>query len=268
METRNIQSSNSPESRKAGDPLELTLYGVKAIFRYCPPGTFIMGSPVDEKGRDYVETPHEVTLTKGFWLLETPVTQALWVAVTGENPSLFQGMDARPVEEVSWHDCNNFVRKLNNAKVAPNRMKFDFPTEAEWEYACRAGTTSRFNCGDELTESDANFDYEFGAPSPVKSFAPNAWGFYDMHGNVWEWCSDWYGFFPSTSCVDPHGPNSGLNRVQRGGGWDDCAKDCRSANRFGNAPSRRRNYFGFRLALRSLNKRSVSDRRVRQLYFI
>ncbi len=176
MSTSNIQTINSPEFWKAGDPLELTLYGVKAVFRYCPPGTFLMGSPKNETGRYDDEVRHKVTLTRGFWLLETPVTQALWKAASGWNRSKFQGMDARPVEMVSWLDCNSFIRKLNAERLAPDGLKFDFPTEAEWEYACRAGTTTRFNCGDDLTCADANFAGIIG-PTPVKSYAPNAWGF-------------------------------------------------------------------------------------------
>ena len=250
MSTSNLQSINSHESRKAGDPLELTLYGVKAVFRYCPRGTFLMGSPEDEKDRRENEIQHEVTLMRGFWLLETPVTQALWTAVTGKNPSDFQGMDSRPVENVNWKDCKGVIRKLNNAKVAPDRMKFDFPTEAEWEYACRAGTTTRYNCGDELTEDDANFAKTFDGTTPVKSFAPNAWGFYDMHGNVCEWCSDWYGGDPLIHRFDPQGPKSGSYRVVRGGSWFIHAEYCRSAYRSSRDPYAKRNNYGFRLALR------------------
>ena len=251
MSTSNLQSINSHESWKAGDPLELTLYGVKAIFRYCPPGTFLMGSPENEKDRQDDEFQHEVTLTRGFWLLETPVTQTLWTAVMGTNPSVFRGSRARPIENVSWKECNDFIRKLNNVEVVPDVL-FDFPTEAEWEYACRAGTTTRFNCGDEITENDANFGRVIDTTTPVKSFAPNAWGFYDMHGNVWEWCSDWYGGYPKISTRDPQGPKYGSNRVVRGGAWHYLAWFCRSDardhffafNRFG---------CGFRLALRSMN---------------
>ena len=264
METRNIQSPNSPESRKAGDPLELSLCGVKAIFRYCPPGTFIMGSLQNDAIWDGAVDPHKVKLKRGFWLLETPVTQAIWKAVTGENPSDFQGMDARPVEKVSWNDCNAFICKLNNAEIAPDCMKFDFPTGEEWEYACRAGTTTRYNCGDELTESDANFDEIFGVTTPVKSFAPNAWGFYDMHGNVWEWCSDWNGFYSPEPTTDPQGVKTGLERVLRGGCWNCNAKELRSACLNHENPSFTNSlsdfwipdickFCGVRLALRSLN---------------
>ena len=264
MSASNLQSINSPESRKAGDPLELTIYGVGAVFRYCPPGKFLMGSPENEKGRHISEVQRKVTLTRGFWLLETPVTQALWMAVTGMNPSRFRGADARPVESVSWNDCNKFIRKLNDAKVAPDGMKVDFPTEAEWEYACRAGTTTRYNCGDDLTESDANFGRIFRGTTPVKSFAPNAWGVYDMHGNVWEWCSDWNGFYSPEPTTDPQGVKTGLERVLRGGCWNCDAKELRSACLNHENPSFTNSLSGFwipdickfcgvRLALRSLN---------------
>ena len=254
MSASNLQSINSPESRKAGDPLELTIYGVGAVFRYCPPGKFLMGSPENEKGRHISEVQRKVTLTRGFWLLETPVTQALWKAVTEENPSRFQGMDARPVERISWVECDEFIRKLNNAEVAPDVL-FDFPTIAEWEYACRAGTTTRYNCGDKLTENDANFDSIFYEPTPVKSYAPNAWGFYDMHGNVLEWCSDWYGDYPQKPTTDPQGAESNTFRVLRGGCWLHDATLCRSAFRGFNSPFGRRCSFGFRLALRLLANR-------------
>ena len=265
METRNIQSPNSPESRKAGDPLELSLCGVKAIFRYCPPGTFIMGSLQNDAIWDGAVDPHKVKLKRGFWLLETPVTQAIWKAVTGENPSDFQGMDARPVEKVSWNDCNDFICKLNNAEIAPDCMKFAFPTNEEWEYACRAGTKTRYNCGDELTESDANFDEIFGVTTPVKSFAPNAWGFYDMHGNVCEWCAErrsdlgsyWDSYWGFSGFLTPleyqKAPRSGSLRVLRGGGWLNSAASCRSAALDHNNRSHKDCNVGFRLALRTLS---------------
>ncbi len=240
-------------ARQAGDPLELTIYGVRAVFRYCPPGTFLMGSPEDEKNRDRDETQREVTLTRGFWMLEAPVTQFLWTAVTGDAPSNFQGMDARPVEMVSWNDCNSFIHKLNAEILAPDGMKFDFPTEAEWEYACRAGTSTRFNCGDDLTERDANFERVFVKTTPVRSFEPNAWGLYDMHGNVYEWCFDRYDDYPKESTTDPQGSELGSSRIIRGGSWRVKSWYCRSARRDLHSPERRYDDVGFRLALRSLN---------------
>ncbi len=253
MTASNLQSINSPELLKAGDPLELTLYGVKTVFRYCPPGKFLMGSPEDETCRDFNEIQHEVTLTRGFWLLETPVTQALWKTVTGENPSNFQGIDARPVEQVSWDDCNSFIQKLNAERLAPDGLKFDFPTEAEWEYACRAGTTTPYNCGDKLTEYDANFGDIFGGTTPVKSYAPNAWGLYDMHGNVEEWGFDRFDLLFGEPPVDPQGSKYGSRRVIRGGSWFGCVWSCRSADRGLSSSEERYSFVGFRLALRSLN---------------
>ena len=241
----------APASWKAGDSLELTLCGVKTLFRYCPPGTFLMGSPKDEKDRQEDEFQHKVTLTRGFWLLETPVTQTLWKAVTRENPSYNQGMDAAPAENLSWEECNAFVRSLNAKKLAPEELFFDFPTEAEWEYACRAGTTTRFNCGDELTVNDANFDYAFGSPTPVKSYPPNAWGLYDMHGNVYEWCADWYDLYPKESTTDPK-MSEGVWRTARGGCWFSNDDFCRSAARYP-FDSKSRSYLecvGLRLAMR------------------
>ena len=196
--------NQTSENAQAGDPLELEINGEKAIFRYCPPGTFLMGSPEDERNR-YDQEPekieailcngvrlddepqHEVTLSRGFWLLETPVTEELWRA-TG-RPLYDSYADGHlpncPVTSVRWFDCAVFIDELNASGMAPSGMKFDFPTEAEWEYACRAGTLTAFNVGEELTEDDANFQNSCG-PSPVRSCPPNAWGFYDMHGNVAE----------------------------------------------------------------------------------
>ncbi len=253
------QSSSQPQ---AGDPLELVIKGVKAVFRYCPPGRFLMGSPEDEAGRYDNETQHEVTLTRGFWLLETPVTQRLWEAVMQENPSEFKGAAARPVETVSWEDCDRFIENLNSAGLAPEGLMYDFPTESEWEYACRAGATTPFNFGTALNGDKANCyghnpygtteeGVYVGETTPVKSYAPNAWGLYDMHGNVYEWCKDWYGDYPAGSVTDPTGPSSGSARVIRGGGWGNGPWSCRSAYRDIRAPEDRGSYVGFRLSLRS-----------------
>ena len=248
-----MRSHILPQSPQTGDTLELDVFGVKATFRYCPPGTFLMGSPEGEEGRRDDESQREVTLTRGFWLLETPATQTLWEAATGENPSKFAGDGARPVETVSWFDCAKFVRKLNDDGIAPDGLTFDFPTNAEWEYACRAGTTTAFNVGDKLTKEDANFRENVGETTPVKSYAPNSWGFYDMHGNVFEWCKDRVRADFSDSAIDPQGASSGLYRVLRGGGWRDFADFCRSASALGINPSGRPYVLpGFRPALRSV----------------
>jgi formylglycine-generating enzyme required for sulfatase activity len=185
------------------------------------------------------------------------VTQAQWERVMGSNPSNFKnaGKDA-PVEQVSWDDCQAFIRKLN--ALVPGGG-FRLPTEAEWEYACRAGTTTTFHYGNDLDASMANFDgnYPYGNGAkgryrettvPVGTFKPNAWNLYDMHGNVWELCWDWHGEYPTGSVIDPSGPGSGSNRVPRGGSWDCNARDCRSANRVRYVPGSRNSLVGLRLA--------------------
>ena len=234
------------------------------------PGSFMMGS---ENGDSDEKPVHQVTLTKPYYLGETEVTQAQWRAVMhGEkstdnsrdltNPSHFQG-DNRPVECVSWDDAMAFCQKLNDLGRAPKGWKFTLPTEAQWEYACRAGTTTNYSYGDASDVEKMNFDgnYPYGGGSKgvyrqetvaVKSLGyKNAWGFYDMHGNVYEWCLDWYGSrsYSSGAVTDPQGPDSGSDRVLRGGGWDSDARNCRSANRSLSNPDDRSSYCGFRLAL-------------------
>ena len=212
--------------------------------------TFTMGSPESEAERDGSEAPHEVRLTRGFWLGKYEVTQSEWQAVMGSNPSYVKGA-RNPVEMVSWNDCQAFLGKLNN-------RTYRLPTEAEWEYACRAGTATAFCCGDSLDSVMANFDgnYPYGngqvgvdrhRPVDVGSFRPNAWGLHNMHGNVWEWCSDWQGDYPSGVAVDPSGPPAGKDRVNRGGSWGASAGGCRSAFRGGEDPGGRFSTQGFRL---------------------
>ncbi len=188
--------SRPPQQRRAGEIIANSL-GMR--FAWRPPGTFLMGSPPSEPQRWDDEQQHRVTLSKGFWLGVTPVTQAQWQAVMGSNPSHFQG-DDRPVEEVSWDDCQEFCKRL----AERDGQRYRLPTEAEWEYACRAGTTTPFHFGATLSTEQANYDgnYTYGEgkkgkyreeTTPVGSFPANAWGLHDMHGNVWEWCQDWYG---------------------------------------------------------------------------
>jgi len=226
--------------------------GMKFVF--IPPGTFMMGSPSDEPGRDSDEKQHQVTLTRGFYMQTTEVTQGQWRAIMGENPSSFKTCgDDCPVEQVSWNDCQNFIRRL---KQKEGSNKYRLPTEAEWEYACRAGSTTAFANGG-ITElkcgHDPNLDaigwYCGNAGSKTHQAAQkksNAWGLYDMHGNVWEWCQDWYGDYASGSVTDPKGPSSGTVHVFRGGSWINYARNVRSALRRRFNPAYRDNYLGFR----------------------
>ena len=226
------------------------------------PGTFLMGSPAGEADRDDDEVQHHVTLTKAFWLGKYEVTQGQWKAVMGDNPSNFTG-DGLPVEKVSWEDAMEFCGKLDRMDGnKPRGYVYSLPTEAQWEYACRAGTTTATAYGESLSSRQANFDGDNpygGAPkgpylsktTPVGSYRPNAWGFYDMHGNVREWCQDRYGDYPGSSVSDPEGPSTGASRVGRGGSWGNVGRYCRSADRDGSGPGLRDSSLGFRLVLSS-----------------
>jgi len=225
-------------------------------FVYIDSGTFTMGSPKNEPERKMDEREHQVILTQGFYMQTTEVTQRQWRAVMHSNPSRFTdcGPDC-PVEKVSWDDTMAFINKLNQMdKKATCRL----PTEAEWEYAARAGTKTPFAFGDCLSTDQANYNgtepYD-GCPKGrirkttmnVGSFKPNTWDLFDMHGNVWEWCQDWYGDYQEG--VDPKGLPSGTLRVVRGGGWAFPAGMCRAASRHGIKPGDRDNKLGFRLVL-------------------
>ena len=216
----------------------------------------MMGSPASEDGRDNDETQHRVTLTKGFWLGKYEVTQLQWQSVMGDNPSRFKSND-RPVERVSWEDCQQFIQKVNASAKQQLGGGARLPTEAEWEYACRAGTTTAYYWGNALNGDKANCDGNYpcgttakgqfkGETTSVGSYGANPWGFFDMHGNVYEWCQDWYGSY-NADATDPQGPASGGYRVLRGGGWRDDARYCRSASRARRNPGYRDGNFGFRL---------------------
>ncbi len=243
-------------SRPAGFRRTLAIGDAEYGFCWIPAGEFDMGSPESEEGRDPVEVLHHVTLTRGFWALETPTTQALYKEIVGKNPSGFKGDDL-PVEEVSWDEATKFCETLT--RRLPEGVKASLPTEAQWEYACRAGTTTPFWFGSALNGDKANCsgNYPYGTnkkgerlekTSPVKSYAPNPWGLYDMHGNVWEWTSDYYDVYPTGAAVDPKGPDEfRCDRVIRGGSWRSAAWLCRSADRQGG--SYRINNVGFRFLL-------------------
>ncbi len=226
--------------------------GIKLV--PIPAGTFAMGSPLDEKDRNQVEGPlTKVTLTRNFFLSATEVTQGQYEAVMGRNPSSFQavGKDA-PVENVSWDDAMAFCEKLatqeKTAGRLPDGYTFTLPTEAQWEFACRAGSTGPF-AGD--LDAMAWYLKNSGATThPVARLQANAWGLYDMEGNVMEWCYDWYDTkYPGGAVSDPKGPATGFYRVCRGGRWNDAAAFCRSAARSGASQGRVDHVIGFRLAL-------------------
>jgi formylglycine-generating enzyme required for sulfatase activity len=213
-------------------------------------GTFMMGSPVSEYGHREDETAHPVTLTKPFWLGRTPVTQAQYEAVMGNNPARFKGPDF-PVETVSWEEAMTFCRKLTERERAAGRLPEGFvytlPTEAQREYACRAGTGGRYAGElDAIAWYSGNSDEQAHA---VGQKQPNAWGLFDMQGNVWEWCLDWYGDYPDGKATDPTGPAKGDGRVYRGGAWFHSGDLCRSAYRYKLAPTDRGSLLGFRVAL-------------------
>jgi len=214
---------------------------VKLEMLLIPAGKFKMGSPESEKGRDADETQHEVTLTKPYYMGKYEVTQEQWEAVMGNNRSSTKGAKF-PVTDVSWEDCQEFIKKVNENTKGGYRL----PTEAEWEYACRAGTTTAYSYGDRLTRSDANIDGD--SIKAVGNYKSNAFGLYDMHGNVWEWCEDWHGDYPDGAIIDPKGPATGRHRVLRGGSFLTCASRARSSYRSGISPSSRYFTVGFRLA--------------------
>lgn len=223
-------------------------------------GTFQLGSPSNEVDRFSNEGPQTtVTITKSFSIAPFPVTQQEYQSVMGTNPSLFAGDPSRPVEQVSWFDASNYCRTLTAQDLAARRIpagwQYRLPTEAEWEYACRAGTSTRFSFGNDPDYVNLG-DYAWYIDNSefwtreVGQKLPNPWGLYDMHGNVWEWCQDWFGPHTGGASTDPHGPASGSYRVLRGGSWADYDFWCRSACRIGDDPtSRTHNGYGFRVVL-------------------
>ncbi|MBN1830525.1 MAG: formylglycine-generating enzyme family protein [Deltaproteobacteria bacterium] len=218
------------------------------------PGTFLMGSTEYEVGRDSGEVLHEVTLTKGFYMQKTPVIQAQWRAVMGTNPSKFtEGGDDCPVENVTWHDCLKFIKTLNRKSDVVYRL----PTEAEWEYACRSGSVESSAEG-MIMELFCGYDPSLDAVGwycgnsdrrthPVALKNANEWGLYDMHGNVFEWCQDWYGSYSPAKSIDSLMLWPGSGRVIRGGSWFANAKNCRSAARLYWSPQSKSDFIGFRL---------------------
>jgi len=242
---------------------------------WIPPGSFLMGSPLPEIDRFNDEAPQTwVTFSQGFWIGKYEVTQKEYQAVIGINRSYFTGDLNRPVESVSWTEATNYCGKLTEWEREAGRLPVGYlyrlPTEAEWEYACRAGTTTRFSYGDDLNYvSLGNYAWfeanswcstkpngssfalsgKYYTTHPVGQKLPNPWGLYDMYGNVWELCLDWYDKYHGGGVTDPKGSNSGLYRVVRGSGWGYNGGDCRSANRFINSPGAGSLNIGFRVVL-------------------
>jgi formylglycine-generating enzyme required for sulfatase activity len=248
------------DQAKAQAPKEITnSIGMKLVL--IPKGTFMMGSPESEEGRQKDETQHEVTISKDYYLGVYEVTQAQYEKVMGKNPSYFQGPKVGnenadlPVENVSWDDTVEFCKKLSDLPEEKKAGRlYRLPTEAEWEYACRAGSKTAYAFDDEeglLPEYGWFKRNSSDRTHTVGLLEPNAWGLYDMHGNVWECCSDRYGDYPKGAVSDPSGPKVGSFRVFRGGSWFFGAAHCRSANRYWYDPSSRYHVNGFRLALSS-----------------
>ena len=248
--------------------------GVTLAMVLIPAGRFTMGSPFLGNDAHNEERPqHRVRITKPFYLGTCPVTQEQWAAVMGNNPSAFKG-PKNPVEQVSWDDCQQFLDKLARFRRAqpgnlpPDRGEFQLPTEAQWEYSCRAGSTTQYCFGDDEAELGeyAWFDKNSGGKThPAGEKKPNAWGLHDVHGNVWEWCQDWYDGGYYTTCAiseltsmtptsDPNGPSAGSFRVVRGGDWQGPATACRSAIRGRYTPENRRSFLGFRVARVAVDK--------------
>ena len=246
------------EHLQAQPPKEITnSIGMKLVL--IPKGTFMMGSPESEQGHNENENQHEVTISKDYYLGVYEVTQAQYEKVIGKNPSHFQGAivgnenAALPVENVSWYEAVEFCKKLSDLPEEKKAGRvYRLPTEAQWEYACRAGSKTAYSFDDEeglLPEYGWFSRNSSRRTHTVGLLEPNAWGLYDMHGNVWEWCSDWHEEYPKGAVSDPSGPKEGSNRVRRGGSWFSGAADCRSANRNGFDPSFRSINRGFRVAL-------------------
>lgn len=244
------ESQAVPEGTTPGEVREFT--ALKLKYCWCPPGTGPIGTPDDEIGHLLVEVLHDVTLSKGFWLQQTEVTQSQYESLMGVNPSNFKGPD-NPVDSVTWTEAAEFCRRLS--ELPPEKRHgnvFRLPTEAEWEYACRAGTRTPFSWGDseeQMTEFGWFNRNSDRTTHPVGQKKPNPWNLFDIHGNVCEWCSDYFGDFTRDAVTDPRGPESGNKRVLRGGNWFYPQMHSRSSHREAYAESVRYVGLGFRTAI-------------------
>ena len=232
----------------------------KLVMRRINSGNFLMGSPESELGRSRNETQHNVTITLPFYISVFEITQSQYQLITGYNPSRLKG-NTRPVDNVSYDEINSYFLNKIREKMGLN---FDLPTEAQWEYACRAETTNAWNNGSDIDNTDQDKElnklgrYKYNQNdlkgdcsehTTVGSYLPNAWGLYDMHGNVWEWCLDWYGDIEKKPATNPSGPSYGTYRVLRGGSWDTGANNCRSAMRNMYPPNKFDANLGFRVVI-------------------
>jgi len=246
------------KAQEKKDPPKNFTNSIGMKFVWIPPGNFKMGSPKEEMDRKENETQHKVTLTKGFYMGVFTVTQEQWKEVMGNNPSTFKGEKNLPVDNLSWDDCQEFIKKLREK----DKKVYRLPTEAEWEFCCRAGTKTPFHFGETISTDQANYFGEavYGdgnkgvyrkKTTAVGSFPANAWGLHDMHGNVCQWCQDWHGDYPQKDVIDPKGPEKGDVRVLRGGSWLNSPGSCRSAYRGWGGPGSRYDD-GLRVFLRGL----------------
>lgn len=256
-----IDQMNRPETTTSDGLLIPLGNGSSMMFRYCEGGDFIMGSPAMEEGRHASEKPTHASVSQGFWMAETECTQKQWTALVARNPSRFRGREL-PVDSVTWDDAKSYVDRLNTlphlSEVWRKTWAFALPTEAQWEYACRAGTPSSFNNGtfysrrlrdNSPAESIAWFADNAGAATQATGTkAPNRWGLHDMHGNVWEWCQDW--FYPQLiGGNDPEGPGTGTERVLRGGAFSSPESELRAARRSRLDPAASYSSIGFRVVI-------------------
>ncbi len=241
-----LASSFSLHAQPKEDPPKEFTNSIGMKFVWIKPGSFIMGSPKEEKQLWDEEIQHKVTLTKGFYMGVHLVTQEQWVEIMDNNPSHFKGEKNLPVEQISWNDCQEFIKKLRDK----DKRSYRLPSEAEWEFACRAGTTTAYHFGFDKSMLGQYAWYDQNSESkthPVGQKKANEWGLFDMYGNVFEWCQDWCGDYPQKDVVDPQGPEKGVGRVLRGNCWFGYSRDCRSAIRGRHLPDSRGHSFGCRL---------------------
>jgi formylglycine-generating enzyme required for sulfatase activity len=261
----NTKQATQLQADKAAElnlPVEKTITideNVTMDFVFIPPGRFHMGSPRDvEKSKNDERPPHQVNITKGFYMGKYEVTQKQYLAIMKFHKGLKFVGDQLPIDNIDWHEASTFIEKLSQE----TKLKLRLPTEAEWEYACRAGTDTAFYTGNTISPDQANYNCKktyMGGPQglpydetrEVGSYPPNAFGLYDMHGNVWEWCSDWHNkdYYKFCDEDDPQGPHKGKRKVTRGGSWNDGPDKLRSANRQSRSPKADRKYIGFRVVL-------------------